>query len=310
LKKRIAEQQASAKAAAGTDGAAALSEEQMKRVVRTTARMYADMGTYATGYYAAQKALLSEQKDEYALYVTDKVLLEKWYSREVLKLEQQLAIAQGSLWERRKAAYLNGLTEMEAAERDRMAQAMWVMDETERGWKTFWDPVIDESMTAKEAMNEFFRTYFLNIAKAQATLAMTKLWNVAAGPVFGAVTGAVFGVSGAAAGAASAAVGHGGGRVGSLSASRLVDSSVFADAPRFHGLRPGERAVIAQDDEVISRPGGGAAAIGGPTTVNYITIKALDTQDVKRALAKEKNFVADLTFSATKGNHPAGRYER
>jgi len=48
---------------------------------------------------------------------------------------------------------------------------------------------------------------------------------------------------------------HSGGRVGSLAATRLVDSSVFDDAPKFHDLRPGEMAIIAQDDEVISRPG-------------------------------------------------------
>jgi len=43
--------------------------------------------------------------------------------------------------------------------------------------------------------------------------------------------------------------------VGDLTDRRWVDSSVFANAPRFHGLLPGETAVIAQDDEIISRPG-------------------------------------------------------
>ena len=54
----------------------------------------------------------------------------------------------------------------------------------------------------------------------------------------------------------SATVAHGGGRVGSIGARRYVDSSVFDNAPRFHDLRPGETAIIAQNDEVISRPGG------------------------------------------------------
>jgi hypothetical protein len=172
-------------------------------------------------------------------------------------------------------------------------------------------------ITDAENWKDHLANFFSQVANSFASMAADMMARAAMMKMMGIFVGAGASAAGGGGGTFEnpmavfgAPEAHRGGRVGSLAASRLVDSSVFANAPRFHGLRPGERAVIAQDDEVISRPGGGAAAIGGPTTVNYITIKALDTQDVKRALAKEKNFVADLTFSATKGNHPAGRYER
>jgi hypothetical protein len=49
-------------------------------------------------------------------------------------------------------------------------------------------------------------------------------------------------------------VGHSEGRVGELSDHRWVSPAAFVGAQRYHDLRPGETAVIAQDDEVISRP--------------------------------------------------------
>ena len=65
---------------------------------------------------------------------------------------------------------------------------------------------------------------------------------------------------------------HGGGTVGDLPATRLVDPRVFADAPRYHrgGLVGDERPVIARRGEVIGWPEQMRAAFGGGDVVVQI----------------------------------------
>jgi hypothetical protein len=141
---------------------------------------------------------------------------------------------------------------------------------SEGQWKGFWDPVIDGSKKASDAVDDFFRNLAINFAQMQAQKAMMSIWDAALGPILTSAATAAFGGLGGAGGSvgktfenpgavfgAPASVGHRGGRVGTLTEHRWVDPSVFENAPRFHDLRPGETAVIAQDDEVISRPGKG-----------------------------------------------------
>lgn len=70
------------------------------------------------------------------------------------------------------------------------------------------------------------------------------------GGVFGAISSLVGGLFGGT----SAAVRHDGGKVGGPGPSRTVPAGVFAGAERRHGggwLKPGERPVIALDDELV-----------------------------------------------------------
>jgi hypothetical protein len=77
------------------------------------------------------------------------------------------------------------------------------------------------------------------------------------GGIFGAIGSLVGGLFGGGGGAPlnlMASVRHGGGMVGSAGAMRSVPASVFAGARRFHGgggLGPGERPVIALEDEYV-----------------------------------------------------------
>jgi len=61
--------------------------------VQITARMYSDMGEYGDGYLQAQKALLIQQKADYAQHVDDKVLLEKWYAGEMKKIQEEIRVS-------------------------------------------------------------------------------------------------------------------------------------------------------------------------------------------------------------------------
>ena len=74
----------------------------------------------------------------------------------------------------------------------------------------------------------------------------------------GSLVGGLFGGSGGGGGGAPlnlmASVLHDGGKVGGPGATRVAPAAIFAGAPRFHGgggLGPGERAVIALQDEYV-----------------------------------------------------------
>jgi hypothetical protein len=97
---------------------------------------------------------------------------------------------------------------------------------------------------------------------------------------------------------------HRGGIIGDVHASRRVSAAVFANAPRMHrgGLLSDEVPIIGQKGERVLAKGE-----HGNVTNNYITIKALDSQDVQRALGKEKSFIADLSVASKRSNHPGRR---
>jgi len=166
--------------------------------IQITARMYEDMGQYGDGYYQAQVALLDLQKAEYGEYIDDKVLLEEWYANELKTIQekirvetQKLSNAQLSIWERamqqREELWRDGLTRIEAMERDQMEIMNSFMDGIESSWVNFWDPVIDGSKSAEEAMNDFFRNFLIKLIQAKAQMIMLNLWNAGAGNVFGGI---------------------------------------------------------------------------------------------------------------------------
>jgi hypothetical protein len=87
-----------------------------------------------------------------------------------------------------------------------------------------------------------------------------------------------------------ASVRHGGGMVGAAGATRSVPASVFAGAARFHGgggLGPGERPVIALEDEYVM-----TRAMQG----NLVeTLRALGTMGAARSTTSAAPVVNILT---------------
>jgi len=120
--------------------------------------------------------------------------------------------------------------------------------------------MITGGATWRDAMGQFFMDVANAFARMAADMAARAMMNEWIAPLMSGLAGALGGGVGADVSptlATGAHVAHRCGRVGDLTDRRWVDPAIFANAPRFHGLLPGETAVIAQDDEVISRPGAG-----------------------------------------------------
>jgi len=136
---------------------------------------------------------------------------------------------------------------------------------TEGSWKGFWDPVIDGSKTASQAIDDFFRNLAINFAQLQAQKAMMSIWDAVLGSALSAAATGAFGALGGGGGAGLAPSPEGGtmpvkyhqgGMVGRDGIpTRMVDPGVFAHAPRLHsGLASDEfPAILQQGERVFSR---------------------------------------------------------
>lgn len=101
--------------------------------------------------------------------------------------------------------------------------------------------------------------------------------------------------------AVMAPVAHSGLTVGQHSSNkRTVPSYIFNNARRFHGLKQGEQAIIAEKGEVISR----GDTQGGVTNIN---IHAIDTQSGLSFLMKHSRDIANMNRMTSKQNHPNRR---
>ena len=106
---------------------------------------------------------------------------------------------------------------------------------------------IFEAENLADALLSLARQITRDFVNAQFRSMLTGAGN---GGVFGAIGSWIGGLFGGT----SAAVRHGGGKVGGPGQTRTVPAGVFADAERRHGggwLKPGERPVIALDDELV-----------------------------------------------------------
>jgi tape measure domain-containing protein len=130
------------------------------------------------------------------------------------------------------------------------------------GFSNFFDSLIDGTESAGEAFKKMTAGILSDIAKIimQRTIAEPLAGAVMQG--IGSIAGAYFG----------APVAHTGGLVGATAfSSKLVDSSVFNNAPRLHsGLKPDEfPAILQRGEEVIPKGGrGGGTVLNMPITVN------------------------------------------
>jgi hypothetical protein len=172
--------------------------------------------------------------------------------------------------------------------------------------------MIAEGASWRDAMSQFFT----EVGNAFAKMAADMVARAIMAQVIGAFMGGAGGGGGGGSAftsphggpAAPAAVGHGGGMIEDIAARRTVPISTFIGAPRLHqGLASDEIPAILQRGERVIPKGGGS----GPTIINNITnnitIKAIDSQDMQKALAKERNFLGDLQLANYNANHPIRR---
>lgn len=170
--------------------------------------------------------------------------------------------------------------------------AAWAL-EGEKRWTDFAEAIKSPMESAFEKMifeGEKFGATMANIARA-VVMEFIKIQFIR--PFVGMMSAGVGGMY-------SAPVAHEGGEVGNISSRRMVPISVFSGAPKYHGLRQGEQAIIAEKGETISR--------GEPAGNTFnITLQAIDTQSGIAFLAKNKRMIADLGRTTSKENHPNRR---
>lgn len=102
----------------------------------------------------------------------------------------------------------------------------------------------------------------------------------------------------------AATIGHGGGIIGDIAYRRMVPSTVFENAPRFHDLAPNEVAVIAQRGEEIRRPG------GRPETLvvnNYFYSQAIDRTGMSQLFKRFNRELMAGYQAAVRDNNPERR---
>jgi len=151
-----------------------------------------------------------------------------------------------------------------------------------------FNSMIADGASWRDAMSQFF----IDVGNAFSRMAADMVAREAAARIIQPLMGGLMDIVGGGAGTdigggyaaklnadlIMAGEAHTGGRVGALNARRWVDTSLFENAPRFHDLRPGETAVIAQDDEVISRPGRSRAGQPPSVVINNYTGQKFESQ--------------------------------
>lgn len=179
------------------------------------------------------------------------------------------------------------------------------MRRVEDDFVTLWDPFIDGTKSAQEAMRDFFSNFFVHLAQAQAQMAMMRIWDNAVGPAVAGFAGALFG----AAGGVSAKVAHGGGMIEDIATRRTVPISAFAGATQLHdGLGANEFPAILERGERVTRKGGGEPATYIGTYIERVD--ATDQASFEAQMYRSRHTIGDLQMMNAAGNHPSRRTGR
>jgi hypothetical protein len=169
-----------------------------------------------------------------------------------------------------------------------------------------FESMISEGASWRDAMSNFFSDVGNSFAKMASDMAARAvMYGIMKGIFRGGGDGGMITAGGSAAGGGNPYFLHGGGIAGIDGVRKAVPFGTFFGAPRFHLGSNEVPAILEKGEKVIPK-----GQSGGTVINNYINITAMDSQDVQRALAKEKNFLADLNYGAVKSNHPARRFER
>ena len=224
--------------------AAKKTERSAYDIAAAYVRMYQDIDSKTEASFAARERLLMEEYNLYKETIEDEAALTELLEEKQTELAIERAKETGSLLE----GFGAGIEEMQ--------RELQTIGELGAGLaQTFRDDFVgslNDALWKSRELDESLKEMGITLAK------MITQWLL-----MQAVTGAMGGIAGRLGIIPSpppsfvpAVVGHKGARIGSITETRFVSPSIFKEAPRFHDLRPGERAVIANDDEVISRPGG------------------------------------------------------
>ena len=224
--------------------AAKKTERSAYDIAAAYVRMYEDIDSKTEASFAARERLLMEEYNLYKETIEDEAALTEWLEEKQTELAIERAKETGSLLE----GFGAGIEEMQ--------RELQTIGELGAGLaKTFRDDFVgslNDALWKSRELDESLKEMGITLAK------MITQWLL-----MQAVTGAMGGIAGRLGIIPSpppsfvpAVVGHKGGRIGSITETRFVSPAIFKEAPRFHDLMPGERAVIAQNDEIISRSGG------------------------------------------------------
>ncbi len=179
----------------------------------------------------------------------------------------------GTMWDQIKRGYQKAKREMESWGELMIRLGKEGPDKLASGLTDAIMSFADGTKTAKEAMSDFFMSMFKWLGEAILKWTLLKAIEAATGSSsgglggLGGLLGSLFGLGGGGGAAFDnvAQIGtwltpsfaHGGGVLGEdRFPSRQVSVSAFSDAIRAHsGIGPGERAIVAKDEEGIFTPG-------------------------------------------------------
>lgn len=259
--------------------------------------MYSDMGNNAKGYFEFAKQAIVDQAAAYKKLGIDEVFIKTWSDAQMRKLDIERLESSGKIFDALKAKYMR------------------TVDDLKNIWKSFGDSVTSSFESAIETLifeGGRFRDFFTSVVR-EISMEFIRMQFIRpmAGWLSAGVTSMLGGIpklpvpvtapaTPVATPTTSALMAHSGITVGEYTSSkRVVPTSIFAGAKKYHGLREGEQAIIAEKGEVISRG-------ERPVNVNF-NIQAIDTQTGVDFLMKNAGTIASATRKAVRNNHPSGR---
>ena len=229
----------------------AAADKEAKEQIRASRELANSLKQTDDEYFTAKFQWLEDEKAKYQDLKIDENVIDKWYYEQDRKLQIQQAEASDNFF----AGFKAGVTQMH----DEMLTMGQMGAQAAKTFEDSWVNASDQVLFEGGKISDMFRTIALDMSKM--------LFNAAEKNVLTTIMGGATNILGSwlggggptlgSAGVTGPHVMHGGGIIGSDSTPfRLVDSSVFAHAPRAHsGLLPGEQPIIARPGEGVFTPG-------------------------------------------------------
>ncbi len=227
----------------------------------------------------------------------------------LVKLRGENEAATGSFgagWDRGIRDYLHNL---QSAFDDGKKMA----DETARAMsQSFSDFFFDVFTGRLKTLEDYFMAFYQSIARAAADILSQQVVKSLLGliPALGGGSlplGSTFGVD-----SILTPVGHTGGVMGQDGLPwRIVPTSAFANAPRYHGgVGPGERAAIIRDDEGIFTPAQMKNLSPAGGVRNTFIINAMDSLSFQDFIRRNPGPIVDATTRSLESNRTRSRWKR
>jgi len=268
----------------------------------------------ANGVYEMQVKLLQNEAQILPLLVEDQKLITEYLKRQTELIEITLAKEGQNPFK----GFMAGLKEAQFNLKTLGQLGADVAETSINGISdSIWDAV-EGTKSLNEGLREVGKTIADMVAKQAIKNIVTMAMNAGSdgGGAVGAVISNIFG--GAAGGTGGSTgpqmpsmqpgtmIAHAGGIVGKEGSKRSVLSSVFAGAVRAHnGLMPGERPIIARDDEGVFTPGQ-MKALGGrggmsDELLSQILVALQDRQTLNATIVDSREVVTKDMFAGREG---------